>query len=339
MGGISSKRGAIEQPIKVIVGLNAAVYFVHAAPLLSDRYFDITGSCAFAAATIVGWINGRRRRNRSKSSIDDRESSQPTSSTDMRSLRSTLASGALLAWCTRLGLFLLSRVTRDGKDRRQDAMKAGRLKFAIPWIIQSIWCTLVGMPTYLTNRYATADSLDVVDCGSLGMWLLGFVLEVVSDSQKKRFAEAGLRDSTGFISSGLWSWSRHPNYVGEILLWLGLAIFGCNSTQRHPKCSLPLASFLSPLFTYLLLGYVTGVPLLEKRAMKKWGSRSDYKAYVARTPVLFPRTLSATVVAFLVAAVLYMRRKSKAHGEKVGAVRMISTARHVGPQSISPRER
>jgi len=317
MGAVAATLGDIDQPIKAIVGVNAAVYFLHAAPRLSDRYFDLTGSCAFATATCLGLAGaGRGSGHRREAEAPPEEAAAPSQEPAVRAharpsvLRAQLASGALLLWCTRLGLFLLARITRDGKDRRQDSMKVSRLKFSIPWIIQSLWCSLVGLPTWLTNHYATEHALDAVDGGALGLYALGLALEAKADEQKRAFAAAGLRDSVGFISSGLWSRSRHPNYVGEIMLWIGLSVFGHNSIRRNQACAAPFLSFMSPLFTYLLLGYVTGVPPLEKRAMKKFGGRPEYLAYLAETPELFPRSLKVSLCAVLLAAAVYMRRGS-----------------------------
>jgi steroid 5-alpha reductase family enzyme len=270
MSGLATE---LADPTKAIAALNALVYLVHGAPLLSDKYYDLTGACSFAVATLLGY-HQRTQRKQGKNS----------------ETRALIASGALLIWCVRLGAFLLARITRDGRDKRMDPIKrGGRLMFLFPWIMQTAWCSIVGLPTFLTNRYATDHPLDNIDLLGLGLWGSGFALEVVADRQKKAFAEAGLRATQGFITTGVWSLSRHPNYAGEIVLWLGLAIFGYNSTRRNPACPAPAAVFASPAFTYWLLNFVSGVPLLEKAAQKAWGAKPSYQHYVASTPMLWPR--------------------------------------------------
>ena len=87
-----------------------------------------------------------------------------------------------------------------------------------------------------------------------------------------------------FITSGLWSWSQHPNYAGEILLWAGIAGIAL-PTLRGAQ----LATLISPLFVFVLLTRISGIPLLRARAKKRWGNDPDYQAYVARTPTLVPR--------------------------------------------------
>ena len=130
---------------------------------------------------------------------------------------------------------------------------------------------------------AAPAPLDALAALGAGVWAAGFAIEVAADRQKAGFrADPGNRDR--FIASGLWAWSRHPNYLGEILLWTGVAL------AALPALSGPaLATLVSPLFVYVLLTRVSGVPLLEARADAKWGEDPGYRAYKARTPVLWPR--------------------------------------------------
>jgi steroid 5-alpha reductase family enzyme len=115
------------------------------------------------------------------------------------------------------------------------------------------------------------------------VWLAGFAIEVVADRQKSRFrADPGNRDR--FITTGLWAWSRHPNYFGEITSWVGIALIAWPALAGWQ-----LATLISPVFVFVLLTRVSGIPLLESRAREKWGHDPDYRAYRARTPVLLPR--------------------------------------------------
>ncbi len=85
-----------------------------------------------------------------------------------------------------------------------------------------------------------------------------------------------------FISHGLWAWSRHPNYFGEILLWIGIAIIAFPIFKNWDYLAL-----ISPFFIYYLLVNVSGIPMLEKAADKKWGTNEDYISYKDRTNILF----------------------------------------------------
>ena len=115
------------------------------------------------------------------------------------------------------------------------------------------------------------------------VWAVGFAIEVVADSQKSRFS-ANPDNKGKFIQTGLWSRSRHPNYFGEIMLWIGVAIIALPVLRGWQWVAL-----ISPVFVTLLLTRVSGVPLLEKKADKKWGGQADYESYKKRTPELIPR--------------------------------------------------
>jgi steroid 5-alpha reductase family enzyme len=123
----------------------------------------------------------------------------------------------------------------------------------------------------------------IVAIVGLAVWVAGFAVEATADLQKSRF-RADPANRGAFISTGLWAWSRHPNYCGEIVLWIGVALIAVPVLHGWQWVSL-----ISPVFVFLLLTRISGVPLLEKRADERWGDQNDYQAYKARTPVLVPR--------------------------------------------------
>jgi steroid 5-alpha reductase family enzyme len=151
------------------------------------------------------------------------------------------------------------------------------------WTIQGLWVSLtVGAALAAITTTARKD-LDLFAIIGAALWALGFAIEVAADAQKSRF-NADPANRGRFIQTGLWSRSRHPNYFGEILLWVGVAIAAFPVLQGWQ-----LVTLISPLFVALLLTRVSGIPLLEKRADAKWGGQADYEAYKKRTPVLIPR--------------------------------------------------
>jgi steroid 5-alpha reductase family enzyme len=120
------------------------------------------------------------------------------------------------------------------------------------------------------------------------VWIAGFAIEAIADRQKGIFrADPANRDR--FIATGLWAWSRHPNYCGEITLWIGVALIAVPALSGWQ-----LVTLISPLFVYVLLTRISGIPLLESRSDEKWGDDSEYQAYKAHTPVLWLRPPSST---------------------------------------------
>ena len=112
------------------------------------------------------------------------------------------------------------------------------------------------------------------------IFTIGFTIEIIADSQKTKF-RAMDDNKDKFISIGLWKYSRHPNYLGEIILWLGISLISFSSLE-----GLQYITLISPIFTYLLLVNVSGINLLEKSGEKKWGHLDSYKSYKENTPRL-----------------------------------------------------
>ena len=183
-------------------------------------------------------------------------------------------------WALRLGLFLFFRIHKDGNDRRFNELKIDFFKFLRVWVLQGLWVFLTASCaiTVLCSNIIIDNILFMI-IGIL-FWVLGFLLEVIADIQKRKFKKG---KKEGFITSGLWSYSRHPNYLGEILLWFGIAIICLPNLQGSQYISL-----ISPIFVYLLLTRISGINLLEQYADKKWGKLDSYQGYKQRTPILFP---------------------------------------------------
>ncbi len=197
-------------------------------------------------------------------------------------LRSYIVSVLVIIWALRLGIFLFIRVLRNGEDRRfREPMKSFS-KFLLWWSMSALWVflTTLNAVTLIINNYNTTN--DYFFFFGISLWISGFIFELISDEQKRRFKK-DVKNKDLFISSGLWSISRHPNYFGEIMIWVG--VFVISIPVLH---GVQFLSILSPIFVYFLLTRISGVNLLEERGDLKWGDLEDYKRYKKNTPILFP---------------------------------------------------
>jgi len=197
--------------------------------------------------------------------------------------RSILLWALVVIWAVRLGAFLFRRIQKAGKDDRFDELKPSFIRFLNVWTIQGLWVTFTAAAALVAITTTNRKELDWFALVGLLVWVFGFAIEVIADTQKSRFS-ANPDNKGKFIQTGLWSRSRHPNYFGEIMLWIGVAMVVLPVLQGWQWVAL-----ISPVFVTLLLTRVSGVPLLETKADKKWRGQADYEAYKKRTPVLIPR--------------------------------------------------
>ena len=188
----------------------------------------------------------------------------------------------VVIWATRLGSFLFFRVRKDGGDGRFTIMKTKFWWFLMTWNIQGMWVFLSLAAGLAAMTSAEKVEVDIFLIFGLVVWVLGFSIEVISDGQKSKF-RSKTENKDKFITSGIWSWSRHPNYFGEILLWCGITIIALPVLQGWQFITL-----ISPIFIIILLTQISGVRLLELRGKKKWGENEEYRKYLRNTSVLIP---------------------------------------------------
>ena len=233
--------------------------FVFAWLLKTERFFDLTGSLTFLIVASLALAAAE----------------QP----DLRALAIALLVGV---WAVRLGAFLFLRIRKDGFDRRFTRIRANFSTFLMTWTLQGLWVSM----SFAAGLAAIAASSRVPVDGFLAagfvLWAGGFAIQTTADVQKRRF-RAAPENLGRFIQSGLWAWCRHPNYFGEILLWTGIAVAAWPTLSGWAHLTL-----ISPVFVWLLLTRISGVPMLEASAAKRWGEDPDHQAYQARTPVLVP---------------------------------------------------
>jgi steroid 5-alpha reductase family enzyme len=234
--------------------------FIPAYRLQTEKFFDLTGSITYISVTIVAVVLS-----------------------PMVDGRSILLLVLVLIWAGRLGTFLFRRIQKAGKDARFDEIKPSFIRFLTTWTLQGLWVTFTLAAALAAITTTTRKELGLFALIGFLIWIFGFAIEVAADTQKSRF-RADPENEGKFIDTGLWARSRHPNYFGEIVLWIGVAVIALPVLRGWAWVTL-----ISPVFVALLLTRISGVPMLEKRADEKWGGQEDYEAYKERTPVLIPR--------------------------------------------------
>ena len=236
------------------------IAFVPAYLRQTEKFFDITGSLTYISVAIIAALLS--------SDLDG---------------RSILLVALIGVWAARLGTFLFRRIHKAGKDVRFDVLKPSFIRFLNVWTIQGLWVSLTLAAALAAITTSTRVNLGVFALVGALIWVVGFTIEVLADAQKSRF-RSDPANKGRFMNTGLWARSRHPNYFGEIVLWIGIAVIALPVLSGWQWVTL-----ISPVFVFLLLTRVSGVPMLEKRADKEWGGQEDYEAYKERTPVLVPR--------------------------------------------------
>lgn len=234
--------------------------FIPAYIFQTEKFYDLTGSVTYLTLTIVTLIL------------------HPANTTV-----TYILAALVIIWSLRLGTFLFTRIHRTGQDDRFDHIKPNFIRFFNAWGIQALWVVLTAAPVYIVLTSSVQAVTSIYTYVGLAIWILGFGIEVVADHQKSTFRKNP--DNKGqFIQSGLWSKSRHPNYFGEIVLWLGVTIIAFPILKGWQHIAL-----ISPLFVTFLLTRVSGIPMLEDKADKKWGDQKDYISYKKNTPALIPK--------------------------------------------------
>jgi len=235
------------------------IVFIFAYLSKSERFFDLTGSLTYislATAAVLLVPNIDRR--------------------------AVLLLVVVVIWATRLGTFLFGRVLKQGKDDRFDEIKVNFASFLLTWTLQGLWVTFTAAAAFAAITATNQRELGWPALLGFLVWAFGYFFELIADSQKNAFR--GKPENKGaFIHTGLWAWSRHPNYFGEIVLWLGVAIIALPVLRGWA-----LVTLISPIWVIIQLTLISGVPMLEKKADKKWGGQPDYEAYKANTPTLIP---------------------------------------------------
>jgi steroid 5-alpha reductase family enzyme len=247
----------------ICVAIAFAIQWIVVLPfylLQTEKYFDLIGSLTHISVVIFALFASRQM--------------------DLRAMILTLL---IMIWALRLGIFLFTRILHDGGDDRWDDLKKSFPTFLMTWTLQGLWVVFTQAAALAAITSETTPTFGLFAIVGVLIWAFGFGFEVVADWQKRQF-RAKPENKNRFITTGLWAYSRHPNYFGEIVLWIGIALIAFPALQGWQYVTL-----LSPLFVIVLLTRISGIPMLEAKAKKKWGGQADYQDYKQSTPVLIPR--------------------------------------------------
>ena len=235
------------------------LFFIPAYLLKTEKFFDLTGSLTYISIMVYVVYT--------KNNLQEQ-------------LGSIILASLVILWAVRLGSFLFLRIKKAGEDKRFREIKTSFARFFLLWTISGMWvsfCSMCALTAIASNDGVVVNNIFYI---GLVTFIIGLSIEIIADSQKTKFRKDP-KNKDKFINEGLWAKSRHPNYVGEITLWAGVAIMSFSSLEGSQYISL-----ISPIFTYLLLVYVSGVPQLTASGQKKWGQLESYQDYIKNTPKL-----------------------------------------------------
>ena len=235
------------------------LFFIPAYLLKTEKFFDLTGSLTYISIMVYVVYT--------KNNLQEQ-------------LGSIILASLVILWAVRLGSFLFLRIKKAGEDKRFREIKTSFARFFLLWTISGMWvsfCSMCALTAIASNDGVVVNNIFYI---GLVTFIIGLSIEIIADSQKTKFRKDP-KNKDKFINEGLWAKSRHPNYVGEITLWAGVAIMSFSSLEGWQYISL-----ISPIFTYLLLVYVSGVPQLTASGQKKWGHLESYQDYIKNTPTL-----------------------------------------------------
>ena len=234
------------------------VLFIPAYIFQTEKFYDLSGSLTYLSVVSFCFYS-----NYESSKVN---------------LGNVIISLLIILWAVRLGSFLFIRIKKAGEDIRFREIKKSPSRFFMTWTLQGMWvslcsaCALAGI--------ANGIEINSYFYSGIVVFIIGFTTEIIADNQKSKFRKDP-NNKDKFISSGLWKHSRHPNYLGEITLWLGISIISFSSLAGWQ-----LITLISPIFTYLLLVYVSGIRILDYNGNKKWGHLDSYRNYRKNTPRL-----------------------------------------------------
>lgn len=280
--------------IGLAFGLQAATA-IPSILLQTERFYDLSGSITYISCTALSlYLPTLRARYAAK--LGATMPAWPSLLASLTSKggvsawnwRQVVLSAAVTIWAVRLGSFLFKRITsEDGKDSRFDSIRSSPPKFLVAFFAQATWVSLCLMPVLALNSIpattlAALPWVTLTDVLGVALYVGGITFEATADAQKSAWMQEKKekKHSEEFLTRGLWSKSRHPNYFGESTLWTGIATtaagvmlsqvgqagMGFSGSGAARLGALAMAG-VSPAFVTFLLLKVGSIEIVTKYAM------------------------------------------------------------------------
>ena len=235
------------------------IFFIPSFILKTEKIYDLIGSTTYIFVGLIAYL-----------------------SVDNKTTTDTILLLFVIIWGTRLGTYLFKRIQRDSEDVRFEKAKRNFFWFLQYWMGQALWVSITSCAAVIAILKPESNTLNIYGYIGITIWIFGFTFEVVADLQKNNFKKSQ-NTTQNYISTGLWSISRHPNYFGEITLWVGIYIISLSSFS-----GIEYLTIISPIFVYILLTRMSGINMLEKIADERYGHLDEYLEYKEKTPILVP---------------------------------------------------
>ena len=235
------------------------IFFIPSFFLKTEKLYDLIGSTTYIFVVLIAYL-----------------------SVDNKTTTDTILLFFVIIWGTRLGTYLFKRIQRDSEDVRFEKAKRNFFWFLQYWMGQALWVSITSCAAVIAILKPESNTLNIYGYIGITIWIFGFTFEVIADLQKNNFKKSQ-NTTQNYISTGLWSKSRHPNYFGEITLWVGMYIISLSSFS-----GIEYLTIISPIFVYILLTRMSGINMLEKIADERYGHLDEYLEYKEKTPILVP---------------------------------------------------